>query len=107
MHKKTRSIIERCNGLLKSRFRCLLKHRVLHYSPTTASRIINACVVLHNMSIHFNNPIPEDEGTLEDIDYGMSLNTNNDENPVMTVNPLLAAGRRSRLHLINNHFRDM
>ncbi|KAJ8909334.1 hypothetical protein NQ315_017194, partial [Exocentrus adspersus] len=40
--KRARSTIERCNGLLKSRFRCLLKHRVLHYSPTTAAKIVNA-----------------------------------------------------------------
>ncbi|XP_033223610.1 putative nuclease HARBI1 [Belonocnema kinseyi] len=33
----TRCIIERCNGLLRMRFRCTLKHRVLHYTPTVAS----------------------------------------------------------------------
>lgn len=44
--RQIRSLIERTNGLLKSRFRCLLKHRVLHYKPDVASRIINACVVL-------------------------------------------------------------
>ncbi|KAI4455559.1 hypothetical protein MML48_9g00005574 [Holotrichia oblita] len=40
-HKRIRSTIERCNGVLKTRFRCLLKHRVLHYSPQTACQIIN------------------------------------------------------------------
>ncbi|XP_067144810.1 putative nuclease HARBI1 [Centruroides vittatus] len=39
-----RSIIEQCNGLLKNRWRCLLKHRVLHYHPETAS---NDCASQH------------------------------------------------------------
>ncbi|KAK9717537.1 DDE superfamily endonuclease [Popillia japonica] len=52
-HASARATVERCNGLLKMRFRCLLKHRnrVLHYTPQAASKIINACVVLHNMCI--------------------------------------------------------
>lgn len=32
-HRCCRSLVERCNGLLKMQFKCLLKHRVLHYSP--------------------------------------------------------------------------
>lgn len=55
-HCQTRSLIERCNGVLKDRFRCLLKHRVLHYKPNKASLIINACVVLHNICIENNIP---------------------------------------------------
>ena len=43
--KHVRSIIERSNGLLKIRFQCLLKHRVLHCSPPVAGRIVNACTV--------------------------------------------------------------
>lgn len=35
-------------------YRCLLKDRVLHYRPKTASKIILACAVLHNLAIHFN-----------------------------------------------------
>ncbi|KAJ8926478.1 hypothetical protein NQ314_021153 [Rhamnusium bicolor] len=54
VHRRARSTIERCNGLLKMRFRCLLKHRVLHYAPNKASKIINACVLLHNMCIDNN-----------------------------------------------------
>ncbi|KAF0713126.1 putative nuclease HARBI1, partial [Aphis craccivora] len=49
--KHVRCLIERCDGLLKMRFRCLLKHRVLHYSPLKASKIVNACAVLHNMCV--------------------------------------------------------
>ncbi|XP_043485108.1 putative nuclease HARBI1 isoform X1 [Leptopilina heterotoma] len=47
--KSTRVLMERCNGVLKMRFRCLMKHRVLHYKPEKCSKIINACTVLHNM----------------------------------------------------------
>ncbi|RLU15329.1 hypothetical protein DMN91_012323 [Ooceraea biroi] len=53
-----RALIERCNGLLKMRFRCLLKHRVLHYTPQTACKIINACAVMKNICIKNNIPFP-------------------------------------------------
>lgn len=56
--RKIHCLIERTNGLLKMRFRCLLKHRFLHYTPEKASRIINACCVLHNMCITQNVPAP-------------------------------------------------
>lgn len=46
---ETRQIIERCNGVLKQVFRCLLQHRTLHYHPTAAARIVYACCILHNM----------------------------------------------------------
>lgn len=49
VHSSARSVIERCNGVLKGRFRCLSKYRTLKYKPTIASKITNACVVLHNM----------------------------------------------------------
>lgn len=58
VHVKTRNVIERTIGLLKARFRCLLVHRVLHYSPEVAALIVNACVVLHNMTIRSNIPVP-------------------------------------------------
>lgn len=61
MHKSIRSCVERCNGLLEARFRCCLKHSVLHYHPETASRIINACVVLHNICIEHNLEEPADD----------------------------------------------
>lgn len=51
-HSKGRCVIERVNGILKSRFRCLLRHRTLHYAPEMAGLIINACAILHNMCIN-------------------------------------------------------
>ncbi|XP_054709068.1 putative nuclease HARBI1 [Uloborus diversus] len=49
-----RSCVERCNGVLKARFRCLFNHRTLHYQPYIASQIILACCVLHNMCMLHN-----------------------------------------------------
>lgn len=54
VHSKCRSIIERCFGVLKGRFRCLLQSRELHYQPEKAARIINVCAMLHNMCIEYN-----------------------------------------------------
>ncbi|KAL4719275.1 hypothetical protein ACJJTC_016555, partial [Scirpophaga incertulas] len=50
-HVQARNCIERCFGLLKSRWRCLLKDRTLHYHPVVASKIVVACSVLHNMAL--------------------------------------------------------
>ncbi|KAK5640615.1 hypothetical protein RI129_011426 [Pyrocoelia pectoralis] len=49
--QSVRNVIERLNGVLKGRFRHLLKDCVLHYSPSVASKIINSCAVLHNMCL--------------------------------------------------------
>lgn len=59
---KTRQVIERTFGLLKSRFRCLDKSGgVLQYKPQICCRITVACVVLHNYCmrhhVSFNEPL--------------------------------------------------
>lgn len=48
-------------GVLKMRFRCILKDRVLKYQPHKAGQIINATCVLHNMCIRGNLPFEEAE----------------------------------------------
>lgn len=54
--------IERVNGLLKSRFRCLLKHRTLNYDPIKAEKLIYSYTVLHNICRYFNDvPLLDDE----------------------------------------------
>jgi len=81
---KCRSLIEQCNGLLKMRFRCLLKHKVLHYSPPIASKIINTCCILHNICVTRNVPLllENDDDDGNEIDFGIHDNGNNVANEV-------------------------
>ncbi|XP_037296239.1 putative nuclease HARBI1 isoform X1 [Manduca sexta] len=67
MHCHARNTVERTIGVLKNRWRCLLRHRVLHYHPDVVSKIINACCVLHNICItKLDNTIIYPEGNSED-----------------------------------------
>lgn len=59
MQMKARSTVQRAIGLLKARFRCLLVHRILHYSPLVAGSIVNACVILHNICNRANLLVEE------------------------------------------------
>lgn len=49
-HKKTRRFIECAFGVLKQRFRCLLRSP-MHLDPQKAGLVILACIALHNMLI--------------------------------------------------------
>ncbi|XP_050064959.1 putative nuclease HARBI1, partial [Aphis gossypii] len=104
-----RSCIERCNGVLKMRFRCLLKHRTLHYSPSKASKIINACVVLHNLCISENVPIIDgDNDEVADLELGLyhfPMEEHNDDVP-NRQNQELIAGQRFRQNIVNRLFTD-
>lgn len=107
---RCRSLIEQCNGVLKMRFRCLLKHRVLHYSPPTAAKIINTCAVLHNICIRENVPLDLNNDDEEKFDFEMNINRNNieennaSERNIHRINPDLAAGRKKQRQMIRNYF---
>lgn len=62
---QVRNLIERCIGVLKLRFRCILKERHLRYHPTKVAKIILACATLHNYLIFHRfdimRDIPEDD----------------------------------------------
>lgn len=59
-HRRTRCVIERCNGLLKSRFRCLdVSGGPLRMKPQKCSKVILACCCLHNRALQNRIPMPD------------------------------------------------
>ncbi|KAJ8913076.1 hypothetical protein NQ315_006577 [Exocentrus adspersus] len=101
---RTRCVIERCIGLLKMRFRCLLKHRVLHYKPTTASKIINACAVLHNICVTNNIVAIHEDDHYPEIE--IEIFNQIDEGGRERVNRELLAGRQLQQRIIHHYFED-
>lgn len=84
--------------------RCLLKHRVLHYSPSKASKIIKSCIMLHNLCINDNVPLVVNEPLeVEDVDFGiippMVIINENRPNHENRNNELLV-GRRIRQDIV-------
>ncbi|XP_025154426.1 putative nuclease HARBI1 [Harpegnathos saltator] len=59
LHGRTRQIVERTFGIWKRRFPCL--SRGLSNKLIGSTTIVVACAVLHNMSLIFNNMLPEEE----------------------------------------------
>jgi hypothetical protein len=93
-HSSVRSTVERCIGVIKKRFRCLLRYRTLEYTPEKAGQIINACAVLHNMCIRANLPDPPEpeEGimALEDDIHNIEVQ------PIPEGRAVLNEGQRTR-----------
>jgi len=65
-HARTRNVVERCFGVLKSRFRCL-DHSggTLLYTPERACCIVTAVCVLHNFAISRNIQTTLDAGVID------------------------------------------
>lgn len=64
-HASMRSVVERCIGLLMSRFRCVQKHRVLYHHLRIAGPIVAACAVLHNICLSARESNPESSSDSE------------------------------------------
>ncbi|KAJ1202367.1 hypothetical protein NDU88_006167 [Pleurodeles waltl] len=99
-HRRTRSIVERTFGILKSRFRCLdITGGSLLYSPEMVCRIILTCAILHNICIRRNIPLLEPESHMpeeeEEEDAGLQQ-----EGELQNT----AAGIRRRQQIVNNFF---
>ncbi|CAG4958567.1 unnamed protein product [Colias eurytheme] len=67
-HLQALNCIERCIGILKARWRCLLKDHTLHYHPRVASKVTIACCVLHNIAQDAQLPPPNMAEQQEDGD---------------------------------------
>lgn len=96
-HIQARNCIERCNGVLKSRFRCLLKERVLRYSPERVGRLVNACAILHNICIAANLELDDDIIVEEEVN-------NVFQNDVQEN--FFRQGQAVRRHIANTYFRN-
>ncbi|KAH7980463.1 hypothetical protein HPB49_016342 [Dermacentor silvarum] len=91
-HSSLRSLVERCIGVLKMRFRCLQRHRALYYGPVFTSKIIAACAVLHNLCIRAGLPEPDDTSGIDNI--AGDAGTYDDED--LAAAGLYRAGRQKR-----------
>lgn len=97
-HARGRNHIERTNGTLKTRFRCLLGERGLRYSPQKAASVINACCILHNMCMRARVPLEEN------IDEDLNDRMNIERFPEDPAAP--EVGRIIRQGMINRYFNN-
>lgn len=97
-HMASRNVVERCIGLLKMRFRCLLKERVARYTPQFVGKLVNTCVVLHNMCINFNIGNDFLEEIFEDGDYPV------ENYPIYGNNLEIQQGENIRRNIVNTYF---
>ncbi|KAG5860737.1 hypothetical protein JTB14_025284 [Gonioctena quinquepunctata] len=58
-HTLGRNCIERVDGVLKGRFRCLLGERKPPYGPQKVGIIVSACCILHNDCVKWRVPMDE------------------------------------------------
>ncbi|KAJ8910563.1 hypothetical protein NQ315_008948 [Exocentrus adspersus] len=97
-HASARNCIERCFGVLKGRFRCLLGERTLRYSPEKVGTIVVACAVLHNLCIAARL---EEDYNIQEVEQPRQRHNQADEN-----NQDQNEGRARRRLLIERYFSE-
>lgn len=97
MHARAHNCVERCIGLLKARFRCILGEKVLKYEPHKVGIIINACAILHNLCL-------EQGMEFEIPDYALGANAIDAEAVIEPIVDVLDEGRHQRRNIINRYF---
>ena len=100
-HKKARSFVERGIGVLKSRFRCLSKQRVLMYSPAKSGAIISACAALHNLLILNDFPLPREENIIRFMDENVDNEVHPEDLDHISV---LTKGKEIRQSIVRDYF---
>lgn len=103
-HCKARNPVERCNGCLKSRFRCISRDSLLRYEKDFCGQIVNCCVIIHNFLVNNKFPVEEilDENLINegnDVIVQAEHFGHDDDN-----DGLLNVGRRERESIVNNYF---
>ncbi|XP_037303651.1 putative nuclease HARBI1 [Manduca sexta] len=99
VHTVARNTVERTIGVLKNRWRCLLGHRVLHYHPDMAAKIINACCVLHNICNQTRLSDNQDTRLPSVVEPDHDQEGNSEELPASTAE--LTRGIQARSRLVN------
>lgn len=95
-HMRARNVIERCIGLLKTRFRCILRERTARYNPGFVCEIIKACAVLHNICINENMQIENEFVNEEEPEIGNIQGILNDHH----------AGIQARERIVRRYFHN-